>query len=143
FAANPGGQSDIFLSGATYAGYARRTFLVANLAEVEGRRDMLTQDWNSIVGSTRSAIYWGQGPGTVLVVSDELSGGINSVLPLQLTLSDPTGGVLGYHRTGLAGSRRNVLRGELRQSKANALRGADLGVALVGQLGTLWSGDAP
>lgn len=141
--ASSGGQSDIFLSGATYAGYARRTFLVGNLAELEGRRDMLTQGWNSIIGSTRSAVYWGQGPGTVLVVSDEYSTGINSVLPLQLTFSDATGGVLGYHNVGLAGSRRNVVRGELRQSWAKAYRGADLGVALFGQAGTLWSGDAP
>jgi hypothetical protein len=143
FATGPGELSDVFLSGATYAGYARRTFLVGNLAELEGRRDMLTRDWNSIIGSTRSAIYWGQGPGTVLVVSDEYSTGINSVLPLQLTLSDPTGGVIGYHRTGLAGSRRNVVRTEIRQSWAKALRGADLGVAVFGQAGTLWAGDAP
>ena len=141
--ASTGGQNDVFLSGATYAGYARRTFLIANLAEVEGRRDMLTHGWNSIIGSTRSAIYWGQGPGTVLILSDEYSTGINSVLPFQLTLSDPAGGVLGYHRTGLAGSRRNVVRGELRQSKASAYRGADLGVALFGQVGTLWAGDVP
>ena len=143
FATGPGEQSDIFLSGATYAGYARRTFLIGNLAEVEGRRDMLTRDWNSIIGSSRSAVYWGQGPGTVLVVSDEYSTGVNSILPLQLTLSDPTGGVIGYHRTGLAGARRNVVRTELRQSWASALRGADLGVALFGQVGTLWSGDVP
>jgi hypothetical protein len=141
--ASPGGQSDIFLSGATYAGWARRTFLIGNLAELEGRRDMLTQNWNSVIGSTRSAIYWGQGPGTVLVLSDEYSAGINSVLPFQLTFGDPTGGVIGYHRTGLAGSRRNVVRSELRQSWASVLRGADLGVALFGQVGTLWSGDAP
>jgi hypothetical protein len=143
FATGPGELSDIFLSGATYAGYARRTFLIGNLAEVEGRRDMLTRDWNSIIGSSRSAIYWGQGPGTVLVVSDEYSTGINSILPLQLTLSDLTGGVIGYHRTGLAGARRNVVRTELRQSWASVVRGADLGVALFGQVGTLWSGDVP
>jgi hypothetical protein len=34
FATTKGGLSDIFLSGATYAGYARRTFLVGNLAEL-------------------------------------------------------------------------------------------------------------
>jgi hypothetical protein len=139
----PVGRSDVFLSGATYAGYARRTFLIANQAEVEGRRDMLGQNWNSIIGSTRSALYWGQGPGTVLVLSDEYSTGVNSVLPFQLTLSDPIGGVIGYHRTGLAGARRNVVRGELRQTKASAYRGADLGLALFGQVGTLWSGDVP
>ena len=143
FATDRGELSDIFLSGATYAGYARRTFLIGNLAELEGRRDMLTRGWNSIIGSTRSAIYWGQGPGTVFILSDEYSTGINSVLPLQLTFSDPTGGVIGYHRTGLAGARRNVVRTELRQSWAKALRGADLGVAVFGQAGTLWSGDVP
>ena len=143
FATDPGELSDIFLSGATYAGYARRTFLIGNLAELEGRRDMLTHGWNSIIGSTRSALYWGQGPGTVFILSDEYSTGINSVLPLQLTFSDPTGGVIGYHRTGLAGARRNVVRTELRQSWAKALRGADLGVAVFGQAGTLWSGDVP
>jgi hypothetical protein len=141
--ATPGGQSDIFLSGSTYAGFARRIFLVANLAEVEGRRDMLTREWNSIVGSTRTALYVGQGPGMVFVVSDEFSGGYKSVLPFQLTLNDPLGGVLGYRSTGLAGSRRNVVRTELRKTRANVLRGADLGAAVFGQVGTLWSGDAP
>jgi hypothetical protein len=141
--ANPGGESDVFLSGSTYAGFARRIFLVANLAEVEGRRDMLTREWNSIVGSTRTALYLGQGPGTVFIVSDEYSGAYRSVLPLQLTLNDPLGGVLGYRSTGLAGSQRNVVRTELRRSWANVLRGADLGVAVFGQVGTLWSGDAP
>jgi len=143
FATGPGELSDVFLSGATYAGYARHTFLIGNLAELEGRRDMLTRGWNSIIGSTRSAMYWGQGPGTLFVLSDEYSAGINSLLPLQLTLSDPTGGVIGYHRTGLAGARRNVVRTELRQSWAKALRGADVGVAVFGQAGTLWAGDVP
>ena len=57
------GEEDVFLSGATYAGIARRGFLLANLAEVEGRRDNVTPGWNSIVGSTRTALYLGEGPG--------------------------------------------------------------------------------
>jgi hypothetical protein len=137
------GESDVFLSGATYAGVARRTFLLANLAEVEGRRDMMTHEWNSIVGSTRSALYLGQGPGMVLIVSDELSGGIRSRLPLQLTLSERVGGLLGYRSSALAGAKRNVVRAELRRSATAVIRGADLGVAAFGQAGTLWAGDAP
>lgn len=137
------GESDVFLSGATYAGIARSRMLLANLAEVEGRRDMVTHEWNSIVGSTRSALYLGEAPGMVMVVSDELSGGIRSRLPLQLTLSDRRGGVVGYRASGLAGARRNVARGEVRRSWRAAIKGADVGVAGFGQLGTLWAGDAP
>lgn len=137
------GESDVFLSGATYAGVARPTFLLANVAEVEGRRDMVTREWNSIVGSTRSALYLGRGPGTVLIVSDELSGGLRSRLPLQLTLSDRLGGLMGYRSSGLAGARRNVLRAELRRSASKVVHGADVGVAVFGQAGTLWAGDAP
>jgi hypothetical protein len=137
------GESDVFLSAATYAGMARSRMLLANQAEVEGRRDMVTHEWNSIVGSTRSALYLGEAPGVVMVVSDELSGGIRSRLPLQLTLSDRRGGVVGYRASGLAGARRNVARGEVRRSWRAAIKGADVGVAGFGELGTLWAGDAP
>jgi hypothetical protein len=137
-----GGESDAFLSGATYAGIARPGVLLANVAELEGRRDMATHEWNSIVGSTRTALYAG-GPGMLLVLSDELSGGLRSRLPLQLTLSDRVGGVRGYRSSALAGARRNVARAELRWSAAAAVRRADVGVATFGELGSLWAGDAP
>jgi hypothetical protein len=137
------GESDVFLSATTYAGVARSGLLLANLAEVEGRRDMVTHEWNSIVGSTRSALYLGEGPGMVMVLSDELSGGVRSRLPLQLTLSDRRGGVVGYRASGLAGARRNVARGEVRRSWSAAIKGADVGVAGFGEVGTLWAGDAP
>jgi hypothetical protein len=137
------GESDVFLSGATYAGVARSRMLLANLAEVEGRRDMVTREWNSLVGSTRTALYLGGGPGTVLILSDELSGGFRSRLPLQLTLGDRLGGVRGYRASGLAGARRNVARAEIRRSVSGLVRGADVGLAGFGELGTLWAGDAP
>jgi hypothetical protein len=136
------GESDGFLSGATYAGIASRRMLLANVAELEGRRDMATHEWNSIVGSTRTALYAG-GPGMLLVLSDELSGGVRSRLPLQLTLSDRLGGVRGYRASALAGARRNVARAEARWSAAAAIRQADVGVATFAELGTLWAGDAP
>src|SRR5215207_3987907 len=112
------GESDVLFSGATYAGIARRGFLLADLAEVEGRRDRVTPGWNSVVGSMRTALYLGEGPGTVLILSDELSGGLRSRLPLQLTFSDRRGGVRGYRSSGLAGERRNVARAEVRYSRA-------------------------
>ena len=137
------GEGDFFLSGATYAGMARRGLLLANLAEVEGRRDNVTTGWNSVVGSTRTALYLGEGPGTVLILSDEFSFGRWSRLPLQLTLSDRRGGVRGYRSSGIAGDRRNVGRAEVRHSRARVVRGADVGIGAFGEVGTLIAGDAP
>jgi hypothetical protein len=137
------GEGDVFLSGATYAGIARTRMRLANLAEVEGRRDRVTPGWNSVVGSTRTALYLGGGPGTVVILSDELSGGLRSRLPLQLTLNDRLGGIRGYHSSGVAGERRNVARGEIRHSRTSVIRGADVGVGAFGEVGTLVAGDAP
>jgi hypothetical protein len=136
------GESDAFLSGATYVGTAGRRGMLANLAELEGRRDMDTGEWNSIVGSTRTALYLG-GSGRVLIISDEFSGGVRSLLPLQLTLSDRLGGIRGYRNSSLAGARRNVARAEMRWSGAALVRRADVGVATFAEVGSLWAGDVP
>jgi hypothetical protein len=137
------GEEDVFLSGATYAGIVRRKVWLANVAEVEGRRDNVSAGWNSIVGSTRTALYLGEGPGTVLILSDELSGGFKSRLPLQLTFADRLGGLQGYRASGVAGERRNVARAEVRVSRRSVIRSADVGVAVFGEAGTLVAGDAP
>ncbi|MFL5618073.1 MAG: hypothetical protein ACJ79A_06745 [Gemmatimonadaceae bacterium] len=137
------GEEDIFLSGATYAGVVRRRLWLANVAEVEGRRDRVTSGWNSVVGSTRTALYVGEGPGMVLILSDELSGGLRSRLPLQLTFSDRIGGLRGYRSSDMAGERRNVARAEFRASRRSAIRTADVGLGVFGEAGTLSAGDAP
>ncbi|MDB4883799.1 MAG: hypothetical protein JWL95_2565 [Gemmatimonadetes bacterium] len=136
------GENDAFLSAATFAGTAGRHGMLANLAELEGRRDMTTHEWNSIVGSTRTALYLG-GEGRLLMLSDELSGGLRSRLPLQLTLSDRVGGIRAYRNSTLAGARRNVVRAEARWSGAALFHRADMGVAAFGEVGSLWAGDAP
>ena len=96
-----------------------------------------------MVGSTRTALYLGEGPGTLLILSDEYSGGRFSRLPLQLTLGDRRGGIRGYRSSGIAGERRNVARAELRHSRRAVVRGADVGVGAFGEVGTLIAGDAP
>ena len=137
------GEGDVFLSGASYAGIVRRRLWLANAAEVEGRRDNVTPGWNSVVGSTRTALYLGEGPGTVLILSDEFSGGLRSRLPLQLTFNDRFGGLRGYRSAGVAGERRNVARAEVRVSRRSVIRTADVGVGAFGEAGTLVAGDAP
>jgi hypothetical protein len=137
------GDEDVFLSGAMYAGASSPTTLLATLAEVEGRRDQNGGAWNSIVGSARTAFYWGSAPGMVLVLSDELSGGVRSRLPLQVSFGDRDGGLQGYSRSGLSGARRNIGTAEVRWSSASRVHGADLGFASFTEVGTLWAGDAP
>jgi len=137
------GEEDFFLSGATYAGMVRRRLWLANQAEVEGRRDNVTSQWNTVVGSMRTALYLGEGPGPLLIVSDELSGGWRPRLPLQLTLGDRLGGILGYRSSGVAGERRNVVRTEFRYSRRSVLRSADAGVAVFAESGTLVAGNVP
>lgn len=137
------GERDVFLSSAMYAGVASRNALLATLAAVEGRRDPSGGEWNSVIGSARSALYWGSAPGVVLVISNALSGGVRSRLPLQVSFADRDGGLMAYRRSGLAGARRNIAHAELRWSGESMMRRADMGLAAFSELGTLWAGDAP
>lgn len=137
------GDRDVFLSSALYAGASSRNALLATLAQVEGRRDPGGGPWNSVIGSARAALYWGSAPGVVLVVSDEMSGGSHSRLPLQVSFGDRDGGLPGYYRSGLSGERRNVGSAEVRWSAESLVRRADIGFAAFTEVGTLWAGDAP
>ena len=136
------GESDLFISGATYGGWSGDNALVTALTQWEGRRGANDADWDSVIGSGRASLYLGR-PGAVLVVQDRYAGGSRSRLPLQLALGDRQGGILGYRRTALAGARRNVVRGEFRMSRSSLIRGADVGIAPFAELGTVWKGDAP
>jgi len=136
------GENDLFISGAAYGGWSASQVLVTALTQWEGRRGQGENDWDSVIGSGRGALYLGR-PGAVLVVEDRYAGGSRSRLPLQLALGDRQGGILGYHATALAGARRNVLHGEFRWSTPAAIRGADVGVAPFAELGSVWRGDAP
>lgn len=137
------GESDLFLSGVAYAGGGGAHVYYATLAQVEGRRATGGNRWDSVIGSGRSAIYMGRGPGWLLVAEDQYTGGTHSLLPLQLALGDRQGGILGYHESALAGAQRNVLRTEARWSGAALVRKADVGFAAFSQVGTIWAGDAP
>lgn len=137
------GESDLFLSGVAYAGGGGAHVYYATLAQVEGRRATGVNRWDSVIGSGRSAIYMGRGPGWLFMAEDQYSGGSRSLLPLQLALGDRQGGILGYRESALAGAQRNVLRTEARWSGAALVRNADVGFAAFSQVGTIWAGDAP
>jgi hypothetical protein len=137
------GESDFFLSGVAYAGGGGAKVYYATLAQVEGRRGAGMNRWDSVIGSGRTAVYVGRGPGWVFVAEDQYSGGTRSLLPLQLALGDRQGGILGYRDSPLAGAHRNVVRTEVRWTGAALVRNADLAFATFSQVGSIWAGDAP
>ncbi len=137
------GESDMLLSSALYLGGSTDNALLATVALAEIRRDNQREEWNSGVGSARTAFYWGNAPGMVFVLDNELSVGWHSRLPVQLTFRDPTGGLTGYRASGLAGATRSVTRAELRWSAASMMRKADVGFATFTEVGQLWKGDVP
>ncbi|MDB4893703.1 MAG: hypothetical protein JWL61_5558 [Gemmatimonadetes bacterium] len=137
------GESDMLFSSALYLGASTQNALIASVALAEIRRDNEREEWNSGVGSARTAFYWGNAPGMVFVLDNELSVGWHSRLPIQLTFRDPTGGLAGYRASGLAGATRSVTRAELRWSAASMMRKADVGFAAFSEVGQLWKGDVP
>jgi hypothetical protein len=137
------GESDLFLSGVAYAGVASEQALLGSFWQVEGRRGQGQGYWDSVIGSSRTAFYLGSGPGVVFYAEDQLTGGIRSLLPLQLALGDREGGMLGYHSSQLAGAKRNIARAELRWSGEARVKKADVGVATFTEVGSIWAGDAP
>ncbi len=136
------GETDMLVSSALYLGAASENALLATLAEAEARRSP-NGDWDSVIGSARTALYWGRAPGVVFMIDNRLSAGRDSRLPLQLSFRDPEAGMAGYRNSGLAGAVRNVARAEVRVSGEALIRRADLGFAAFSEVGTLWAGDAP
>ena len=137
------GEDDGFLSGALYAGAASTHVLLASQAELEGRRDPATHAWDSVIGSGRAAFYAGGAPGLVFMADDRYSTGTKSRVPMQLSIGDARGGIIGYRTSGLAGARRNTTHAELRFSREAMVHNADVGIASFGETATIWAGDAP
>jgi hypothetical protein len=137
------GESDVLISSAMYLGTSTRNSRLASVALAEVRRDQGRQEWNSAIGSARTGFYWGEAPGMLFVMDNEMSVGRNSRLPFQLTFRNPEGGLIGYRNSGLAGAVRSVTRTELRWSAESMIRRADVGFATFGEVGQLFKGDVP
>ena len=137
------GERDNFVSTAAYVGAGAPRAVVGLATELEGRRDEGTNRWDSVIESGRAALYMKPSMPFGITLSDEFSGGRRSRLPLQLSFADSRGGMHGYLGSTLAGAQRNIVRAEVRRSAEAAIARSDVGVALFGEAGTLWAGDAP
>jgi hypothetical protein len=136
-------DDDIFLASNLYAGAGnKRTFAYLQSA-VEGRNSYTNQQWDGIVGSARITMYQRLMGSHTLVGSVDWAGIWHQRVPVQLTLGQFDGGVRGYAASHDAGNIRFVARLEDRWYIGKLRDQADVGMAVFGDAGRVWQGDAP
>lgn len=108
----------------------------------EGRESYAENRWDGILGSGRAASYFRFGSRRTVETSLEWSAGWRQRIPFQLLLGG-FDGVRGYRASQAAGSQRVVLRHEERWRLWRAFGAAEVGMALFGDAGRVWAGDAP
>jgi hypothetical protein len=136
-------DDDIFLASNLYAGAgSKRTFAYLQ-ATMEGRNSYTNNQWDGIIGSARITMYQRLMGSHTLVGSVDWAGIWNQRVPVQLTLGEFDGGVRGYHASPDAGNIRFVSRLEDRWYLGKIRDQADVGMAVFGDAGRVWQGDAP
>ncbi|MFI5229292.1 MAG: hypothetical protein ACHQWU_09505, partial [Gemmatimonadales bacterium] len=136
-------DDDIFMSGDVYLGAAQRNLGLRLQLEGEGRRDNGAGQWDGVLTSGNSVVYFRPGENNTMSGSLEFSGGWHQRIPFNLSLSDPTGGLRGYISSRTPGSQRLVARWEDRQFVGQPYKLGDLGVGVFAETGRLWAGDIP
>ena len=134
-------RNEVFLSGSLYGGVGSGVSFAGLEAQAEGRR--VAGEWEAILISGRFGTYFRPHPRHTIAGSLEYSAGRRQWLPFQLALGDLRGGVRGYEDAELGGAARLVARLEERWRVGNIRGTGDLGVAMFGEAGQLWAGDAP
>ena len=134
---------DALIGNSAYFGFAGGSTVVVGDIEGEASHDVATSLWHSAVVNARTTAYFSASPRLLLELWDNYSSISNTPLPTQLALADPLGGPRGYLGSNIAGGRRNTLRTDVRWAAPSAIRGADVGVAIFADAGSMWAGDVP
>lgn len=136
-------SSDVLLAGDLYAGAGDATSFAALRVRAEARRAPEGGPWQGVVGSAQFS--WHQVPSDrrTRVMSLSAATVHRLVFPVQLTLRDPDGGLLGFPDSRGAGGQRAVLRVEERMLMPWFRSRADFALAAFADAGRLWAGDVP
>jgi hypothetical protein len=136
-------DDDYLLAADLYGAVGGESGMVTLSARGEGRQNYDTNRWDGILGSARAAAIRRVSERHTMTASIDWSGGWRQRIPFQLTLGSTPGGVRGYRRSEEGGARRAVARLDDRWYVGQLLRQADVGVAVFGDGGRVWKGDAP
>jgi hypothetical protein len=136
-------DDDYLVAADLYAGVGGEGGIVMVSARGEGRQNYDTNQWDGILGSARAAAIRRLSARHTVTASLDWSAGWRQRIPFQLRLGSTAGGVRGYRRSEEAGARRAVARLEHRWYVGQLVHQADVGVAVFGDAGRVWKGDAP
>jgi hypothetical protein len=136
-------DDDYLLAADLYGAFGGESGIVMLTARGEGRQNYDLNRWDGVLGGARLAGIRRLSSRHTVTASLDWSGGWRQRIPFQLTLGSAPGGVRGYRRSEEAGARRAVARLEDRWYVGQLLRQADIGVAVFGDAGRVWRGDAP
>src|SRR5688572_1839206 len=112
-------------------------------ARGEGRQNYDTNQWDGILGSARAAAIRRLSARHTVTASLDWSAGWRHRIAFQVRLGSTAGRVRGARRCEEAGARRAVARLEHRWYVGQLVHQADVGVAVFGDAGRVWKGDAP
>ena len=137
-------ERDVLVGGSLYAGRATPRGLVAFAAEGETRRPTgRDRTWRGTTASARAAWYIQPRRLRTRTLSAEFTGGWDTRLPIQLTLSAREVGLRGFGSAAIGGARRLAVSAEERWVAPRAPRRWDFGAAVFADVGRLWAGQAP
>lgn len=134
---------DVVLGTSLYAGAANDARLVAAQVDAEAAREYERGRWMGVLVSGRAAWYHQPVLTRLHTVSVEYGGAWRARVPLQMTLSDKRAGLRGFGTARVGGGSRIVARTDHRWTLPPPWERADAAVALFGEVGRLWAGDAP
>ncbi len=138
-----GRDDDLFVFADLYAGAGSPRSFAALRVGGEARREGLTGDWDSMMGSGRAAWYLKPSASHVIIGGVELAGVGRERVPFQLALGDHQGGVRGYSASRATGAVRTVASIEHRWAMGRITRHGVLGLAMFADAGRVWAGDSP
>lgn len=140
-----GAARDMLFAGDLYLGTGGSTSFASLRVRGEGRQAGDPRGWHGAVGSAEFTWYRLVSDTRTRIVTASVSGVEKVVLPTQLTLRDPSGGLIGFPDLREAGGRRAVLRVEQRRLlpwvQPLFRSRAALAVGSFADVGKLWAGD--
>jgi hypothetical protein len=141
------GDPDTFVSARMDAAAGTSQSVVQAGFQAEVRRDLRTDDWDGLIASGHAAWYLKPSLSQTAIVTTDVALGERVLVPFQLALGDPQGGVEGYGGAQVAGGIRAVSRAEYRhlfRMPIGFLRSAAAwAVAGFVTTGRVWAGDVP
>ncbi len=136
---------DDFMAFNLYAARGSGSVFTSLGVRYDGRRrsGSATREWLASVGSVRLARYRLIDDSRTRQVTISASGVQGVGLPMQLSMADADGGLIGYANSTLAGGRRVTARLEQRRLVSRESFWADIAVGSFLDVGRIWAGDVP